>query len=49
MKLSLKTALFTSLFLSVALLGACSSGSSTRVTHTQFCKDKREKAEYLYK
>ncbi len=49
MKLSLKTALFTSLFLSVALLGACSSGSSTRVTHTQFCKDKLEKAEELYK
>ena len=49
MKLSLKTALFTSLFLSVALLGACSSGSSTRVTHTQFCKDKLEKAEELNK
>ena len=49
MKLSLKTALFTSLFLSVALLGACSSNSSTRVTHTQFCKDKLEKAEELFK
>ncbi|MBR4783894.1 MAG: outer membrane protein assembly factor BamD [Fibrobacter sp.] len=49
MKLSLKTALFTSLFLSVAMLGACSSSSSTRVTHTQFCKDKLEKAEELFK
>ncbi|MBR4915727.1 MAG: outer membrane protein assembly factor BamD [Fibrobacter sp.] len=49
MKLSLKTALFSSLFLSIALLGACSSHSSEKITHTQFCKNKLEKAEELFK
>lgn len=49
MKLTLKTALFSSIFLSVALLSGCSSDSSGRVTHTQFCKNKYDKAEELFK
>ena len=49
MKLFQKTALFLSLFVSVALLSACSSNSSERVTHTQFCKNKLDKAEELFK
>ena len=49
MKLTLKTALFSSIFLSVALFSGCSSDSSNRVTHTQFCKNKYDKAEELFK
>ena len=49
MKLTLKTALFSSIFLSVAIFSGCSSDSSGRVTHTQFCKNKYDKAEELFK
>ena len=49
MKLTLKTALFSSIFLSVAIFSGCSSDSSGRVTHTQFCKNKYDKAEGLFK
>jgi outer membrane protein assembly factor BamD len=49
MKLFQKTALFLCLFLSIALLGACSSHSSEKITHTQFCKNKLDKAEELFK
>ena len=49
MKLFQKTALFLSLFVSIALLGACSSHSSEKVSHTQFCKNKLDKAEELFK
>ena len=48
MKLTRK-ALFLSLILSVAFLSACSSNSKDRVTHTQFCKNKLDKAEELFK
>ena len=48
MKLTRK-ALFLSLILSAAFLSACSSDSKDRVTHTQFCKNKLDKAEELFK
>ena len=44
-----RKALFLSLILSVAFLGGCSSNSSDRVTHTQFCKNKLDNAEELFK
>ena len=49
MKLNLKTALFSSLFLSAALLCGCASGDGQKITHTQFCKNKFDVAEGLYK
>ena len=49
MKANLKTALFSSLFLAVTNLSGCASGDGTKITHTQFCKNKFDKAEELFK
>jgi len=49
MKLNLKTALFSSIFLTATLLTGCASNDGTKITHTQFCKNKFDVAEDLYK
>lgn len=44
-----KTALFSSIFFALTIFSGCASSDSAKKTHTQFCKEKFDKAEELYK
>lgn len=44
-----KTALFSSIFFTLTIFSGCASSDSAKKTHTQFCKEKFDKAEELYK
>ncbi len=49
MRFSVKTPLLLNLFVSTIFLVGCSSSQSGKVSHTEFCKAKYEKAEGLFK
>ena len=44
-----KTALFSSIFFALTLFSGCASSDGAKKTHTQFCKEKFDKAEELFK
>ena len=44
-----KTALFSSIFFALTIFSGCASSDGAKKTHTQFCKEKFDKAEELYK
>lgn len=49
MRFSVKTPLLLNLFVSAIFLAGCSSDQSGKVSHTEFCRAKYEKAEGLFK
>lgn len=49
MKIFAKTPILLNLFVSVAFLAGCSSDQSGKVSHTEFCRAKYEKAEAMFK
>lgn len=49
MKFCFKTPLFASLFVFAALLTSCASDNTGKVSHTEYCRGKYEKAEAMYK
>ena len=49
MKKVFKSTLFVPLFLYMATMMGCSTASSTKMTHTEWCKTRYEAAEELYK
>jgi outer membrane protein assembly factor BamD len=49
MKKVFKSTLFVPLFLYMATMMGCSSTSTSKITHTEWCKERYEAAEVLYK
>ena len=44
-----KTALFSSIFFALTIFSGCASSDGAKKTHTQFCKEKYDKAEELFR